>query len=161
MDSSHTKPNTPYINPSVASVWTGPAPGQEEDRSAAVNYHGFHGCLSTWCAPSHGTSSGCCGRPATPPRAAANPLCSPSSHQSDPLWSRSKEWMRGNIWEFKPASNMRTLEAGAAVPVASTRAGLITSVVSVQNFSKSGMRLGSWNRLMWMSDTLEKTKPKD
>lgn len=50
---------------------------------------------------------------------------------------------------------------GITVPVASTRAGLITSMVSVQNFSKSGMRLGSWNRLMWMSDTLNQTyKPK-
>lgn len=46
---------------------------------------------------------------------------------------------------------------GFTLPVASTRSGLITSIVSVQNFSKSGTRLGSWNRLMWMSDTLNQT----
>lgn len=37
---------------------------------------------------------------------------------------------------------------GATLPVARTRSGLITSMVSVQNFSKSGTRFGSRNLLM-------------
>lgn len=37
---------------------------------------------------------------------------------------------------------------GITLPVARTRSGLITSMVSVQNFSKSGTRLGSRNLLM-------------
>lgn len=47
-----------------------------------------------------------------------------------------------------------TSSVRSEIPVASTRAGWITSMVLEQNFSKSGIRLGSWNRLMWMSDTL-------
>ena len=55
-----------------------------------MSYHDFHGCLSTGCAPSRVTSSGCCGRPATPPRAGGSPPCSPFWHRSDPLWSRRR-----------------------------------------------------------------------
>lgn len=39
------------------------------------------------------------------------------------------------------------------LPVASTRSGLITSIVSLQNRSNSGILLESWKRLIWMSDT--------
>lgn len=39
-------------------------------------------------------------------------------------------------------------DEGFTLPVARTRSGLITSMVSVQNFSKSGTRRGSRNLLM-------------
>lgn len=42
------------------------------------------------------------------------------------------------------------------LPVARTSAGWITSIVSEQNFSKSGARLGSRNLLIWISETCKR-----
>lgn len=63
----------------------------------------------------------------------------------------------GGALKDAAASGRRPPGGGLTLPVASTRSGLITPMVSVQNFSKSGTRRGSRNRLMWMSDTWKRT----
>lgn len=64
-------------------------------------HRGYRGCLSTWCAPSRGTSSGRCGTPATPPRAAGSPAYSPSWHRSGPL-RRGRGLSDAPLWVCRP-----------------------------------------------------------